>query len=121
MKNVQNVVARTAALLTLVVAGCAPAPERPLDSADQFAFKVARTPYSAAMCISKNAKARPGTAAEERTVGESGMEVVVRSSGATLAVARIERSGTFADVNVLVGKGVSGDRGAFARSLVAGC
>jgi hypothetical protein len=120
MKNVLNG-ARTAALLALVVAGCAPAPERPLDSGDRFAFQVARTPYSAAMCISKNARARTGAAAEERTAGDSGMEVVVRGSGSTLAVAQIRRSGTFSDVNVLVGSSVSGDRGAFARSLVAGC
>ena len=110
----------TATWLALAT-GCAPAPERPLDPGDRFAFQVARTPYSAAMCISKNAKARPGAAAEERTLGESGMEVVVRSSGSTLAVAQIQRAGTFSDVNVLVGKSVSGDRGAFARALVSGC
>jgi hypothetical protein len=92
-----------------------------LDSADRFAFQLARTPYSAAMCIGKNAKARPGTAAEERTLGESGMEVVVRSSGSTLAVAQVQRAGTFSDVSVLVGQSVSGDRSAYARSLVAGC
>ena len=110
----------TAASLALVT-GCAPAPERPLDPGDRFSFQVARTPYSAAMCIGKNAKARPGAAAEERTLGDSGMEVVVRGSGSTLAVAQIQRAGTFSDVNVLVGSSVSGDRGAFARALVSGC
>ena len=113
--------ARTAALLAFVVAGCAPAPERPLDSGDQFAFRLARTPYSAAMCIGKNAKARPGLGAEERTLGESGMEVVVRNSGTTLAVAKIVRTGTFSTADVLVGKSVPGDRADFARSLVSGC
>ena len=73
------------------------------------------------MCIGKNAKARPGAAAEERTVGDSGMEVVVRGSGSTLAVAQIQRAGTFSSVNVLVASSVSGDRGAFARALVSGC
>ena len=120
MKHVLSA-ACTAASLALVT-GCAPAPERPpLDPGDRFAFQVARTPYSAAMCIGKNAKARPGATAEERTLGESGMEVVVRSSGSTLAIAQIQRAGTLSDVSVLVGKSVSGDRGAFARSLVAGC
>lgn len=91
-----------------------------MDSGDRFAFQIARTPYSAAMCIGKNAKAR-SAAAEERLLGDSGMEVVVRGSGSTLAVAQIQRAGTFSDVNVLVGKSVSGDRAAFARSLVTGC
>ena len=91
-----------------------------MDSGDRFAFQIARTPYSAAMCIGKNAKARSAVA-EERLLGDSGMEVVVRSSGSTLAVAQIQRAGTFSDVSVLVGKSVSGDRAAFARSLMAGC
>ena len=119
MKHVLSA-ACTAASLALVT-GCAPAPERPLDPGDRFAFQVARTPYSAAMCISKNARARPGAAAEERTLGESGMEVVVRGSGVTLAVAQIQRAGTLSDVSVVVGGAVSGDRSAFARSLVSGC
>lgn len=49
------------------------------------------------------------------------MEVVVRGSGSTLAVAQIQRAGTFSGVSVLVSNSVSGDRAAFARSLVAGC
>jgi hypothetical protein len=116
----KHVLSAAAVCLTLVT-GCAPAPERPLDSGDRFAFQMARTPYSAAMCIGKNARARSGAVAEERTLGDSGMEVVVRGSGSTLAVAQIQRSGTFSDVNVLVGKSMSGDRSAYARSLVSGC
>ena len=92
-----------------------------MDSGDRFAFQMARTPYSAAMCIGKNAKARSGMVAEERLLGDSGMEVVVRGAGSTLAVAQIQRAGTFSDVNVLVGNTVPGDRAAFARSLTAGC
>ena len=91
-----------------------------MDSADRFAFQSARTPYSAAMCIGRNAKARSAVA-EERLLGDSGMEVVVRGSGSTLAVAQIQRAGTFSDVNILVGKSVAGDRAAYARSLMAGC
>ena len=91
-----------------------------MDSGDRFTFQIARTPYSASMCISKNAKARSAVA-EERLLGDSGMEVVVRGSGSTLAFAQIQRAGTFSHVNVLVGNSVSGDRAAFARSLMAGC
>jgi hypothetical protein len=106
--------------LTLALAGCA-APEQVPDSGEQFAFRVARTPYSAAMCIGRNAKTRPGAAGEERTLGESGMEVVVRGSGGVLAVAKILRDGTFSSVNILVTKRIGSDRSGFARALVAGC
>ena len=111
----------SAVLLLLMLAGCVEQPQRPADPAEQFAFKVARTPYAAAICIGRNAKARPGAAAEERTLGESGMEVIVRSSGAILADAKIQRDGTFSSVNIVVTKQAGTDRGGFARALVAGC
>ena len=108
-------------LLTLMLAGCAEQPQRPADPGEQFAFKVARTPYAAAICIGRNAKARPGAAAEERTLGESGMEVIVRSSGTVLADAKIVRDGTFSSVNIVVTRQAGSDRSGFARALVAGC
>lgn len=108
-------------LTTLTLAGCVEQPERPADAAEQFAFRVARTPYAAAICIGRNAKARPGAAAEERTLGESGMEVIVRSSGAVLADAKIQRDGTFSSVNIVVTRQAGTDRSGFARALVAGC
>ena len=112
---------RSAAIApSLALAGCA-AQEPVADAGDQYAFRVARTPYSAARCIGENAKTRPGAKGEERTLGESGMEVVVRGSGGTLAVAKILRDGTFSSVNVLVTKLIGGDRAAYARSLVSGC
>src|SRR5262245_44139036 len=111
---------RLAFALALALAGCA-APEQVADSGDQYAFRVARTPYSAARCITDNLKTRPGTKSEEKTLGDSGMEVVVRGSGGIQAVAKILRDGTFSSVNVLVTRLISGDRNAFARSLVSGC
>ena len=115
-------VLRSIALLSIVtLAGCVEQPERPADPGEQYAFRMARTPYAAAICIGRNAKARPGAAAEERTLGESGMEVIVRASGAVLAVAKILRDGTFSSVNILVTRLAGSDRSGFARALVAGC
>ena len=115
-----NVTRPVALALVFALAACA-APEPVADSGEQYAFRVARTPYAAAICIGRNAKARPGTAGEERTLGESGMEVVVRGSGGTLAVAKILRDGTFSNVNILVTRMIGSDRSGFARALVAGC
>lgn len=113
---------KVACALALALAGCATQEQQVVaDAGDQYAFQVARTPYSAARCISQNAKARPGASGEERTLGESGMEVIVRGSGGTLAVAKILRDGTFSSISVLVTKLISGDRNAYARSLISGC
>ena len=111
----------SAFLFTWMLAGCVEQPQRPADPGEQFAFRVARTPYAGAICIGRNAKARAGAAAEERTLGESGMEVIVRSSGAVLADAKIRRDGTFSSVNIVVTRQAGSDRGGFARGLVAGC
>ena len=113
-----------APFLVLALSGCAPTPERPVDPGERFAFRTARTPYSAAICIARNAKGRPGVAAEERLLGETSMEVVVRSggrSGATLAVAQIIREGVFSSVSILVTALIRAEREGFARALVAGC
>jgi hypothetical protein len=119
-KTRARVLCSIALLPALTLAGCA-APEPVADSGEQFAFRVARTPYSAAICIGRNAKTSPGAAGEERTLGESGMEVVVRGSSGILAVAKILRDGTFSSVNILVTKLIGSDRSGFARALVAGC
>ena len=111
----------SAFLLALMLAGCVEQPGRPAEPGEQFAFRVARTPYAAAICIGRNAKARPGAAAEERILGESGMEVIVRSAGAVLADAKILRDGTFSSVNIVVTRQAGSDRSGFARALVAGC
>lgn len=113
-----------ALLLALALGGCAPTPERPVDPGERFAFRTARTPYSAAICIGRNAKGRPDVAAEERLLGETSMEVIVRSGGAaggTLAVAQVIRDGVFSSVSILVTSLIGAERGGFARALMAGC
>jgi hypothetical protein len=120
-KTRARVLRRSALLFMLMLAGCVEQPERRVDPGEQFGFKVARTPYAAAICIGRNAKTRPGAVAEERTLGESGMEVIVRSSDAVLADAKILRDGTFSSVNIVVTRQAGSDRSGFARALVAGC
>ena len=113
-----------ALFLALGAAGCVQPPERPADREERFAFRTARTPYSAAICIGRNAKGRRGVTAEERTLGETSMEVVVRSgsrSGDTLGVAQVMRDGSFSNVSILVTVLAGADREGFARALMAGC
>jgi len=113
-------VARIAILTTFALAGC-PAPlERPEPREPQFGYRIAATPYTAAICIARNAKAR-GHAAEERTYGDTGMEVVVRGTSGVLANARVLRDGSFSNVSMTVTTLVPGDRSAFSRTLMAGC
>lgn len=109
-------------VLALAVAACAPTPERPPDQGDRFAFRTAHTPYSAAICIARNMRGRSGMSAEERTVGGSSTEVVVRAQGGEiLAVARVDDDGTFSRASVLVTPAVRSDRAGFARQLMQGC
>ncbi len=111
-----------AGLLALLFSGCAPTPERAPDQGDRFTFRTAHTPYSAAICIARNARGRAGTTAEERTVGDSSTEVIVRvRGGEALAVARVDNDGTFSNASVLVTAAVRSDREAFARQLMQGC
>lgn len=115
-----------AALVVLGLAGCAQTPEQAIDRGERFNFTSAHTPYSAAICIGRNAKARGGgVSAEERLLGESDMEVVVRDSpgtrGDTLAVAQIRRGNPISTVTVSISRSVRGDRQAFARQLMSGC
>jgi hypothetical protein len=118
-------VAWIAALVVLGLAGCAQTPEQAIEQGDRFNFTSAHTPYSAAICIGRNAKARGGgVSAEERLLGESDMEVVVRDSpgtrGDTLAVAQIRRGNPLSTVTVSVNRSVR-DRQGFARQLMSGC
>jgi len=123
-KTVLRAVRLQGLLLAFALAGCAPVPERPPDQGERFTFRTASTPYSAAICIGRNAKGRSGVAGEERTLGASGMEVMVRSlsgSGGTLAVAQIVRDGIFSSVSILVTRLIGTDRAGFASALMAGC
>ena len=113
------------ALLVLGLAGCAQTPEQAIEQGDRFNFTSAHTPYSAAICIGRNASARGGgVSAEERLLGESDMEVVVRDApgtrGDTLAVAQIQRGNPMSTISVTVSRSVR-DREAFARQLMSGC
>jgi hypothetical protein len=114
-----------AALVALGITGCVQTPEQVIDQRDSFNFTSAHGPYSAAICIGRNASARGGgVSAEERLLGESDMEVVVRNApgtrGDTLAVAQIRRGNPMSKVSVTVSRSVR-DREAFARQLMQGC
>lgn len=102
------------------VTGCAQAPERP---PAPHVFETARTPYSAAICIARNAKRLPGLTAEERLLGTSGWEVIVRTSGAdgTLAAAEAHNRGTGSVVSLRIMSAPNRDPEAFARILTADC
>lgn len=123
--KIKHITVIPAWLLLLGIAGCAqtPQPAEPaVEDGDRFSFKTARTPYSAAICIARNAKSRPGNlTAEERLLGETSMEVIVRSRGVTLAVAQVHRDGLFSTVSIRVTTSIRSDRDGFARQLMADC
>ena len=120
MQNLPLPLAAIAILATLLLAGC-PAPlERAEPPPPQYSYRIASTPYAAAICIGRNAKAR-GYGAEERTYGQSGMEVIVRGGGGHFATARIVRDGTFSNVSLSFTPQAPGDRGALSRALMTGC
>ena len=113
---------RVAVLIALSLAGCAQTPEQVIDQGDRFNFTSALSPYSAAICISRNANARGGgVSGQERMLGDADMEVVVRDGGDTLAVAQIRRGAPISSVTVLVTPSVRGDRRGYAQQLMAGC
>ena len=121
----KRIAAPIAALVVLGLAGCVQTPEQAVDQGDRFNFTSVLTPYSAAICIARNVKARGGgVSAEERLLGESDMEVVVRDSlgtrGDTLAVAQIRRGNPISTVTVSVSRSVR-DRQSLARQLMSGC
>lgn len=109
------------ALVLLGLAGCAQTPEQAIDQGDRFNFTSALAPYSAAICIGRNVKARGRATAEERLLGEADMEVVVRDGGDTLAVAQIRRGNPMSSVTVSITPSVRGDRRGYAQQLMAGC
>jgi len=115
---------RLAFVMALLLAGCAEAPpQHRFPEREAFSYRIVATPYATAICIARNARAMPLTTAEERTIGESSTEVIVRDRlGGVRAVARIDRSGsTTSDVRVRVSDRVQEDHGAFVRSLMTSC
>ena len=111
-------------LLILGIAGCAHSPGGKVEGAKPFSFESGRTPYSAAICISRNAKSLPNITAEERLLGDASWEVVVRDSGwsaGTLAVAQAHNNGSGSIVSVRVTDLQRGDHQSFAHRLLADC
>jgi hypothetical protein len=118
--------ASTIAILTVfLLAGCTQPPREPAEDA-RFEYKIARTPYSAAICIARNARRSSGNVvAEERLLDAGAMEVVVRSAGnpaGELAIARIRNDGgVFSAVSIMVKALAGPDREAFARRMLGDC
>ncbi|HET6492653.1 MAG TPA: hypothetical protein VFG44_06735 [Burkholderiales bacterium] len=111
-------------LLIVGIAGCAHSPGGKIDAAKAFSFESGRTPYSAAICIARNAKSLPDITAEERLLGDASWEVVVRRSGwtaGTLAIAQAHNNGIGSIVSVQVTDLQRGDHQSFARQLLADC
>jgi hypothetical protein len=106
--------------LLLLISGCEVAPSRVEDPG--LKFKSARTPYSAAICIARNARNETsGVRAEEKTLGDASWEVRVASRSGLLAVAEIHDDGVGSSVSLRVTPAVSGSREDYARRLMAGC
>lgn len=114
-----------AGLTLLAIAGCATSPEGVVKDGARFDFSSPNTPYSAAICIARNARAMGGgIVGEERTLGEASTEVAVRPSAGsrdTLATAQIHREGVMSKASVFVGSGVRSNPKDFATRLMAGC
>lgn len=113
-----------AAAVVILLAGCAQPPREPEEDA-RFDFKIARTPYSAAICIARNVRQNSAdVVAEERLLDAGAMEVIVRSvknPTGTLAVARIRHDGVLSAVSIVVKTLAGPDREAFARRLLGDC
>lgn len=112
-------------LLILGIAGCVHAPEEKIDVDRLFNFESGRTPYSAAICIARNARSRfQNITAEERLLGDASWEVIVRAAGrtaGTLAVAQVHNNGIGSMVSVRLTTLFQGDHANFARQLMADC
>jgi hypothetical protein len=104
----------------LMTGGCETATQRPGD--EPFRFTSARTPYSAAICIARNARsASGGVRAEERTLGKASWEVVITSRNGVLATVEIHDDGVGSAVSVQVTPAVRDGRQDYAKRLVSGC
>jgi len=107
-------------LLIILVSGCGEAPvQKP---AQRFIYETGQTPYSAAICIARNARrSSESVQAEERLLGDSSTEVVVRSQGETLAVAEVVREGIKSRVSIRVIQSPENNPRSFARLLMTNC
>lgn len=105
----------------LACAGCVQPPAPPTPPAKPFLFESGRTPYSAAICIARNAAKLANIAAEERILGESAWEVVVRAGTVTVAVAEAHNRGAGSLVTLRVARAYRGDPAALAQRLLSDC
>ena len=112
-------------IVLLAVAGCATSPDDVTKDGSKFDFRSALTPYSAAICIARNAKTMGGgIVGEERLLGDASTEVYVRPSSGSrdaLATAQIHRDGVQSKVSVQIGPSVRSDKQGFAQRLMSGC
>lgn len=102
--------------------GCAPLPTA--EKAKPYTFESGRTPYSAAICIARNAKGMAGLTAEERLQGDVAWEVVVRQSwrgAGALAVADIQPRGSGSTVSIRFTSVRPDQPESFALRLMADC
>lgn len=102
--------------------GCVPLPTA--EKAKQYTFESGRTPYSAAICIARNAKGMAGLTAEERLQGDVAWEVVVRQSwrgAGALAVADIQPRGSGSTVSIRFTSAHPDQSESFALRLMADC
>jgi len=91
-------------VVLLALAACATAPEGVVKEGAPFDFTSAHTPYSAAICIARNAKAMGGgITGEERLLGDSSTE------------------GVMSKVAVWVSRTLRADSRGFAHKLMTGC
>jgi hypothetical protein len=117
MKTMRNALSWLAAL---ALAGCAQAP---LERHAPYTVETGRTPYSAAICIARNARSMSGMSAEERIQGDAAWEVVVRESrrSAHVAVADIQPRGAGSVVAIRVAEPPREGAAAFAQRLLSDC
>ena len=110
------------AVLAMLANGCGEAPVQKPAAAARYIYDTGQTPYSAAICIARNARqSSDSIQAEERLVGDSATEVIVRANGERLSVVQIRRSGVKSSVIIEVFRAPGNDSKGFARRLMNNC
>lgn len=113
-------VKRTGSLFFLVACvGCVQAPFTAPETS--FTFESARTPYSAAICIARNARSLTNVMVEERLLGDTGWEVIVYNGSDTLAVGEARSRPTGSIVSLRVTPTQRGNPARFAQRLMSDC
>jgi hypothetical protein len=105
--------------LLVACAGCVQAPSTAPETS--FTFESARTPYSATICIARNARSLANVMAEERLLGDTGWEVIVHNGSDTLAVAEARSRPRGSIVLLRVTPVQRGNAARFAQQLMSDC